>query len=613
MKKLKKLIASILCAALLLGTLAGCGNNSNADPVTSDNRTDVTNPPQDGADNTNPTEIKEEDKFGGTIVIPGTDPMTLLYMIYGNNSIFNNLMNDVLLAVDIDTGEILYRVCESHEVSNDGLVYVFHIRDGVYWHDGVQLTAEDVVWSHDVWQEDDWMYKQSWVIPGKWEALDEMTVQVTLDQPRSDMLELITRYLVLQPKHAFEGIPYSEFFSCELALHPIGCGPFKFVEYAVGDYIKWEANQDFWNGRPYLDEVVMKVLGGGSEMEVAFETGQIAWTAALSPSYYNEIKNDTDRYNFYINPKGVTYYRLMLDGAYSHSSRLEDRAVREALAYMVDYDSIINKIFYGCAVKTNSPFANGVRGYADVSNYTFDLERANQILDDAGYVDTDGDGIRNIPENSVCNEMFWGQNLAVQLWYVGAGTPFEYLAVLIADAMNECGIAAIPYLLDQGNFLETYLTGDEADQEHIRETMNNAEIVFILTGGYGPFTSEYRYLLDPNIAQSCEGINNWDQLFPGIEQTNENYWETQFTGENLENIKKLAALFQEVYSFEGDEEAQMALYREIQDLYMNDLIGSIPICTDWYLRAYQKNVHYEDTMYDPRITTGWQMEKLWIE
>lgn len=591
MKGIKRFITLSLAVIFVCVSLAGCRGNTPTG---------------------NESKVSEEDKYGGTLIYPINDPQTLLYWFTGlNYDRYSNVLNDVLFTIDLDSGEIGYRLCESYDVSKDKLEYTFHIRDKVYWHDGVQLTADDVVWSHDIWYEEDWPYPQSWSIPGKWEAIDPLTVQVTLEEPNSQLLELMYRYLSVQPKHCFEGVAYSEFFACDAAFKPIGCGPFKFDEYKVGDYVKFKANEDFWNGRPYLDEVIFKVVGAGSEREVAFETQQLSMMVAEA-SYYNEIKDDTDLYNFAIEKEDVNYGLVDFVSSLNSPGYIEDPEVRRALAYMVDYDSIIKKICYGFASRIKSIVANGVPGYQEVGNYNYDLDKAKKILTDAGYIDSDGDGYREVPQG----KKLAGNPVSLQLWYFSAGSPEEYISIILAEAMQECGILAVPYLVDTATFMERFLTNGKELNQQQQEALTSASVGFVASTSYGPFIGEYRYALDPSVVYNPSNFDEetWVQLGgQGLECNVDNYLSIGFDKATATALMKMKNLFESINSAE-DDKALEKLYAQIQNVYMNEVIGSIPIYVPWKILALQKNVHIEDSMYDPRVNElGFKTEKIWVK
>lgn len=419
----KRLLACLLAMTLLLTTMVSCSRNGT-----------------DGGKN---GDVKEEDKYGGTFVWAQTsDPNTLLYawIASGWTNRMSSFINDKLFVFN-EKGEMVYRVCDSYKVSDDGLVYTFHVRDGVKWHDGTEVLASDIVWTQNVQYSDDWFMAVQQSLPGKWETVDESTFTVTLEQPEPTFLRMVSDLMFPQPEHYWDDVDHANFFSCDKATKPIGCGPFKFVEYKVGDYLKMEAFEDFWNGRPYLDEAYIKITGGADYTQIAFENGEVS-AITTTEVYYDEIK-DSDKYKFLIGPS-TNLCMIEFNGCalYKYEDKNKEKplytgdvVIREALCYAVPYDDIIDKILRKACTRTHSFVPSDCQFFTEegINKYKYDLDKANKLLDDAGYKDTDGDGVREWKD---------GSPISIAWSYYDAGGANEQMSILMAEQCNKIGIAA---------------------------------------------------------------------------------------------------------------------------------------------------------------------------
>ena len=186
-----------------------------------------------------------------------------------------------LVAGDIYEGLLQYNtdldpqplLAESWEISEDGLTYTFHLRDGVTWHDGEPFTADDVVFSADVFlRETHARLRSSLAYVESITAPDPLTVVFQLKEPFGPFISVFeTGTMPMVPKHIYEG---TDFATNEMNATPIGTGPFKFEAWEKGSFIHLVKNEDYYvDGLPYLDEVYYRVIPDAASRAVAFETG----------------------------------------------------------------------------------------------------------------------------------------------------------------------------------------------------------------------------------------------------------------------------------------------------------------------------------------------------
>ena len=288
-------------------------------------------------------------------------------------------------------------LAESWTVSDDGTVYTFKLRQDVKWHDGVQFTADDVIFTFDAWLNDPNSLFRVDFVYGKDEAgnerlvqarkIDDYTAEFTLPEPRASFLDNLTGWHGIAPRHLLEGqdmatAPFNE--------NPVGTGVLKFVELRPTEYVKYEMNKDYWRGRPHLDYFIWQVIPDPD-----------AQVTALSNEEIDVIKNveSLDMAARVNEIPGVTIYKVLGNFTYCFFMNptfepFQDKRIREAMAWALDKPTIIKGV-----VGTDVPYAEQLLnpshwGYnPDVRVIGYDPEKARALLREAGWEDTDGDGI----------------------------------------------------------------------------------------------------------------------------------------------------------------------------------------------------------------------------
>lgn len=608
MKKVMKFSAFLL-AALMLGVTCMTACQKERDkpvPSTSEPIRDTAEPAE--TPTPEPSGIKEEDKYGGVFVYPWSgDPNTLLYawLTSGRTNTMSSFLNDKLYVLEED-GSIQYRIADRIDINEDETEYTFHIRQGARWHDGVQITAEDMVWTYGIAEAPD-SFLQTGIIgvvrKGEWSLVSEDTFKITLEKRDPLFLSWLQDEFFPQPKHYYDGVPIKDFPTSPQAVKPIGCGPFKFAEYKVGDYLKLVANEDYWAGRPYLDEVYFKIIGGGEYAHIAFENGEISYIEA-SPEYYPEIKDD-NRFIFVEGPSEnvanldlseTRLYKFDKDGNRRPGvNYIGDRAIREAMAYMIPYDEMISKVLRGACERSYSIMCKGGQYYTEegLNKYTYDLDKANKILDDAGYVDTDGDQIRNWKD---------GSNIVILCTTFSPGSLMERMGILFAEQLSNCGIASGMKTEEMMVWSEHFLSG----MENVKVEDIQSIVYLWEYSGFGSLAGSFA----ETVTSTGQMSQFLDYDLPGhpIRATIEDEYEPAF----LEKQRRIDEIFEQMYN--ADEATAAELFAEYQRIAINDMIGFIPIGTMLVRDAFQKNVHVEDAMWSLNSNyTLYAPNKIWIE
>ncbi|MGY3815036.1 oligopeptide ABC transporter substrate-binding protein [Globicatella sulfidifaciens] len=356
---------------------------------------------------------------------------TLRYALVGDP--FAGVLNNMLYDGNPDAtiigffNEGLYGYDENFTIDDSGFAKVdfdvenkqvtITIPEGQKWDDGEDLTIDDVIFPYYVvghpdyqgirYGEDfenvvgmkDYHEGKSEEISGL-ERVDDHTLKVTYENFPNSMLQAgggISSYI--EPEHVFKDIPIGELLDSEpVRTKPVGFGPFRVTSITPGEAVTYEANEYYWRGRTKIDGVQLEVVNQSTAIaEMQAGNYDIASLPADSYDSYKDSENFTvlgDVQNAY------TYigFKLgKLDGDENvpdESLVVSDKAIRQAMAYAVDNDAIGERFYQGLRWRANAPITPNFKDYynAELPGYTYDPEKAKQILADAGYTDADGDG-----------------------------------------------------------------------------------------------------------------------------------------------------------------------------------------------------------------------------
>lgn len=285
-------------------------------------------------------------------------------------------------------------LAESWEISEDGLVYTFRLKEGVTWHDGTPFTAEDVVFTcSDFLMEVHPRARSIFSNCETIEAVDDLTVRFTLKQPFGPFMmgfEMSTAPMI--PAHLYKG---TDFRRNENNNTPVGTGPFKLAEWAKGQYIRLEKNPDYHgDGEPHLDEIIFPILPDASARAVALEQNNVH-----QGQFFDIELFDVQRLS------GLPHLNLISEGYefYAPVARIEfntrvapfnDVRFRKAICYALDKQLFTDNIFMGLGEPATGPISKRTKFYdPDVTLYDQDLAQAEALLDEMGLT-PDGDGIR---------------------------------------------------------------------------------------------------------------------------------------------------------------------------------------------------------------------------
>ncbi len=302
-------------------------------------------------------------------------------------------------------------LAESWTVSDDGLVWTFKVREGVTFHDGTPCAAEDMAWSLNFLMEGN-IGMLAMYVEGFEEvvALDSTTLQITTDEPTAIMELGKLHFAWILPRSVWEGMTAEDAEEFEDVRALIGTGPYKVLEYKEDQHLIAVANENYFRGKPVIDRIVIQEYTEEALLVQALLSGEIDFARDVSFTAIDPLKSDPN-----IDVKVMDSTRIMNIVINSHENgtqpeSLNDLAVREAMDYAFDKQKVINVALagYGELPAAYLPPAYGEWVNPNIKPIPYDTDKGNRILDEAGYVDSDGDGIREYSDGSPLKYRFYG-------------------------------------------------------------------------------------------------------------------------------------------------------------------------------------------------------------
>jgi peptide/nickel transport system substrate-binding protein len=327
-------------------------------------------------------ETKEEEgpKTGGELIVGNNaDAKTLdphLSSDLYSSRVFEQVF-ETLVAIDFE-GNYVGVLAESWEVSDDGTVWTFMIRDGVKFHDGTEMTVEDVKFSLERVADPETKspHRPDFAVIDKVNTPDEKTVEVVLKEPSGVFMNALLSGQVV-PKAKVEEL--GEDFNT----NPVGTGPFEFVEWIPDDHITVKAFEDYWDGRAHLDKITFRPIPEASTRLVELETGGIHLMGEV-PGQELERLEDTE--GIKIDSVIGTNYRILAMN--TEREPFDDKNVRQAIAHAVDKQKIIDVVYPGVAIKAEGPLPPTSWAFDEsFKGLQHDMDKAKELLAESDYPD----------------------------------------------------------------------------------------------------------------------------------------------------------------------------------------------------------------------------------
>jgi peptide/nickel transport system substrate-binding protein len=297
-------------------------------------------------------------------------------------------------------------LAESWEEVEPGIEYVYTLREGLTWSDGEPLTAEDVAWNINTGRDQGWDNMISTVGNIEATAEDERTVRLVSSVPDP---KLPTMDVYLVPQHIWEPVATDYDAATQYAADDgVGSGPFVMAEFTPGQSVVMAANPNYWGWEgeePPYDQVIFRLFENPDAMVAALQQGELDAAQGFPASSWDALEADAD-IEVVAGQQGG-FDEIAINGGAAEGQphpALLDLEVRRAISHAIDRPAVIEDLWFGLAtpLETMSPSADPkwIPEIPEENQFTYDPERANQILDEGGYMDTDGDGIREMPDGT---------------------------------------------------------------------------------------------------------------------------------------------------------------------------------------------------------------------
>jgi len=409
--------------------------------------------------------------------------------------------------------EIFKVIPETEFVSIDhNPIITFYLRKNVRWHDGHPFTAEDVKFTYDTLMDERTLTvrRPMFELVQQIKILDPYQVQVIYKKPFAPSLESWGMGII--PKHLLEG---QDINTAPFNRHPMGTGPFKFKEWIADERITLVANEDYFEGRPYLDQISYRIIPESSLAEMEFAVEGI--------DYYEPQPHQVRR--FLEDPDYAIYRRLSNGYTYvgwnQQVDLFKDVRVRRALTYAIDRQKVVDNILYGLGVVSTGPFPPQMWYFnPHIQPLEYNLVKAKELLAEAGWKDTNRDGILDKD----------GKPFRFSLITNNGNIPRQNVAVLVQRQLKEIGIEVDIALYEWAVF--------------IRDKINARDFEACVLG--------WSLSLDPDIYE----IWHSSQIKDGF----------NFVGYQNPEVDALI----EAGRTEYDREKRKEIYRKIQELIYQD-------------------------------------------
>jgi len=328
--------------------------------------------------------------------------------------------------------------------TEDNLTYTFHLRDDIVWSDGEPFNADDVVFTYTEMEKEEnagWAYSQLVYDQGTVEVkkVDDFTVSFTFPFLSPTSLEMLSQIFIM-PEHIYKNV--EDYEHNDINMHSIGTGPYQVIDYQPGSYVEFEANKNYFKGKPGINRIVYRVLEDSNTAMLALQNGEVDAYQA-SPAAVEKLDLEASHLKAYSYGEGRIGYMMV------NANRLSDKKIRQAIFFALNKDEMNQAAFYSedyystpyTFLPTSSQFYTD-----DVEKYTQDKDKVKALLDEAGV-----------------------SELNLTLGYNGSDDAQKTQAVLIQEQLGSVGInvtldssdgtALFTQMADPENTYDLYLGG----------------------------------------------------------------------------------------------------------------------------------------------------------
>jgi peptide/nickel transport system substrate-binding protein len=385
-----------------------------------------------------------------------------MFMIETTEYATADLVYDKLLSWAQDDFSTVPDLATDWEQSDDGLTWTFAIRDDATWHDGTPLTARDIAFTFN------WIIEEGagnllsyfpFTEAGDITAPDDTTLVWTTSTPTS--APIYPPYVYVLPESVLSQYEdKADFRTWKGIPDTVGSGPFKLVEWRRGDFWRLEANPDYYGGAPEIDEFIFRVFQNEDAMIEALKQGEIDFADDVSPNLFDSIVGEPNITTNVGNPTQFTQMSFnqctnevdyCRSAGFNHHPATTDPQFRLAVEHAIDRQGLVDRVMLGYATPGTTVIPSPKWHHDPPDVVTYDPDEANRILDEAGYIDTDNDGIRETPDGEPLELRFIVRTEAPET--VNAGE-------FIVEWLRDVGISLQTEAINDNKLTEVWYAND---------------------------------------------------------------------------------------------------------------------------------------------------------
>ncbi len=334
---------------------------------------------------------------------------------------------------------IVPQLATSWETSEDGRTWTFHLREGVTFHDGTPFNADAVKFNVErmLDPERNTTNRPIWSPISGANVVDDLTVQITTTEPYAMLLNTLAHGsgAMVSPTAIEKNGDES------MTTNPVGAGPYMLESFNPGQEVVLKAYDGYWGGKPALDRIVFQYVPEASTRVSALRSGKVDVIDSVSPQLAQSLESDPN-----VTVLSKPGLRPMGFAIMMNHPPLDDPAVRQALNYATPREAIADKIFRGYAQNSDSPLAFNTFGHKSIGGYEYDPEKAKSMLADAGWTDSNGDGVLDKD----------GKDLKLTMYTPEGLFPADVdIAEVTAKSLQDIGIGVDIVKIEKGGYWDT--------------------------------------------------------------------------------------------------------------------------------------------------------------
>ncbi len=405
--------------------------------------------------------------YGQSIAVTGLDPANGAFTNYPAGYEVAFALYDRLVTFDGDLN-IQPQLAERWEISPDQTAVTFHLRSGVTFHDGTPFNAEAVKYNVERMMDRDRnpTNRPLWDPIAGADVVGDLTVVIRTEKPFGLLLNTLA--------HGSGAMVSPTLLQTEgddaAIQRPVGTGPYMLDSFEPGQRVVLTPFGDYWAGRPPLDEVVFRYIPEASTRIAALQSGSVDVIDAVPVQLLPGLQNNPNL--AVLRKPGLRPMGLSIS---TTRAPFDDVRVRQALNHAIPVETIAERIFFGFAKASDAPLAFNTSGYKSIGGYNYDVDKAKALLAEAGWADSDGDGIAERDGNDLTASLITPE---------GVFPGDIQVAEIAANAFKEIGVDVTIRKIERGSYFD-----------HVRRPLDEVDWDLAMFG-FNPSNASGAYHLD---------------------------------------------------------------------------------------------------------------------